>query len=62
MAETNFHRLLRKKIEDAVRNRSDSLSDGAAIDYPHYRENVGYIHGMLDTLKLCDEIEQELNQ
>ena len=57
---TRFHSLLEKKIEEAVQARSASLCSGAAKDYPHYMDSVGYINGLLDSLKLCDDVEQDL--
>ena len=57
---TRFHSLLEKKIEETTQFRTASLASGAAADYPHYMREVGYISGLLDALKLCDEIEQDL--
>ena len=57
---SRFHSLLEKKIEEEIRIRSASLCAGAAKDYPHYMDNVGYINGLQDALKLCDDIEQDL--
>ena len=59
MAKTRFHALLEAKINEAVENRSISLVSGAATDYAHYRENVGYILGLRDALKIGDDIEAE---
>ena len=61
MSKTRFHAQLEAKINEAVENRSISIADGAATDYPHYKENVGYIRGLRDALKFCDEIEAESN-
>ena len=57
---TRFHSLLEKKILEAIRIRSESLCAGAAKDYPHYMDNVGYINGLQTSLQLCDEVEQDL--
>jgi hypothetical protein len=57
---TRFHALLEKKIEEEIENRAASLASGAAADYPHYRESVGYINGLRDSIKLCDDVEQDL--
>jgi len=61
MAKTRFHSLLEAKINEAVESRADSLISGGAIDYPTYQFNVGYINGLRDALKLCDEIEAEFD-
>lgn len=59
MASTRFHAKLEAKVNEAVENRSVSIVDGACTDYAHYRENVGYIRGLQDALKFCDDIEAE---
>jgi len=59
MAKTRFHALLEARIKEAVENRSISIAEGAAVDYAHYKENVGYIRGLQDALKFCDDIEAE---
>ena len=61
MSRTHFHAKLEARINEAVENRSISIAEGAATDYPHYKENVGYIRGLRDALKFCDEIEAESN-
>jgi hypothetical protein len=59
MVKTRFHAQLEASIKEAVENRTVSIATGGATDYAHYRENVGYIHGLQDALKLCDDIEAE---
>jgi len=59
MARTRFHAELEARINIAVENRRNDIAAGAATDYAHYRENVGYILGLLDALKLCSDIEAE---
>lgn len=59
MAKTRFHAALEARINEAVETRSKSVVAGACSDYAHYKENVGYILGLLDALKLCDDIEAE---
>lgn len=59
MSKTRFHALLEEKIRIEVENRSISLANGGASDYPNYRESVGYIRGLQDAVKLCEEIERE---
>ena len=58
MPVTRFHALLADKIAGAIEKANAELATGAAKDYPQYRDLVGYIRGMQDCLKLCDEIEQ----
>lgn len=59
MARSRFHSLLLSKVEQRIADYRMSLADGAAVDYPAYKYSVGYIQGMLDCMKLADEIEGE---
>jgi len=59
MARTHFRSLLEARINEAVENRSESIASGAATSYEHYKENVGYILGLREALKICDDIEAE---
>ena len=59
MSKTRFHAQLEARINEVVENRSKSIASGAATDYPHYKENVGYILGLQDALKICDDIASE---
>ena len=61
MAQTRFHSILEERIKEAVESRRNSIASGHCIDYPAYRENVGYLLGLQDALKICDEIEKEFN-
>ena len=59
MSKTHFHAKLEARINEAVENRAKSIASGAATDYAHYKENVGYILGLQDALKICDDIASE---
>ena len=59
MAKTRFHALLEERVTKAVESRAQSLASGSAADYAEYRFSVGYVQGLSDALKLCDEIEKE---
>ena len=59
MVQTRFHTLLMGKVEETIRARSDSMAAGQCTDYASYRENVGYIKGLMDALGLADDIEKE---
>lgn len=61
MPQSRFHTMLAAKIRAALENRKESIALGEAVDYPTYRENVGYVLGLKDALNLCDEIEGELD-
>jgi hypothetical protein len=47
------------KVIEAIKARCESLGLGHAVDYPTYMRSVGYIDGLKEALKLCDEIEEE---
>jgi len=57
--KSRFHLLLDGKIQEAVERMAESLVDGGASDYPSYKDTVGYIRGLKDALKYCEEIEAE---
>ena len=59
MAQTRFAALLKRKIEDAANERIGQVANGTCSDYPQYKENVGYIRGLLDAIKLADDVEVE---
>ena len=59
MAQTRFAALLKNKIEGVVQERATQVANGACTDYPQYKENVGYIRGLLDAIKLADDVEIE---
>jgi hypothetical protein len=42
-----------------VERMVESLVEGGASDYPKYKEIVGYVRGLKDALKYCEEIETE---
>lgn len=61
MAKTRFHSLLEGKINLEVEKRASSLLNGEATDYARYIGSVEYIRGLRDSLKLCEEIEREMD-
>ena len=62
MIRTHFHNLLDKRVKELVESRSASLARGAAADYAEYKYTVGYLSGLEDALKICDEIEGEADE
>lgn len=61
MSKTRFQLALESRVKEAVENRSISIANGDVTDYAHYREQVGYIRGLQDALKIGEEIESESN-
>ena len=59
MPRQRFHVLLQEKIEKQVQSLASSLVAGNITDWAHYKETVGYLRGLDDALKLCDEIERD---
>ena len=59
MARTRFSYLLEQQIHEAVQQRSASLARGDASSYDQYKWHCGYIHGLLEAIKICDQLEQE---
>lgn len=62
MAASRFHTHLRVKIEAVIAEHMGSLCSGQVPDYAAYRDNVGYIRGLNDALRLCEDIERDMNQ
>jgi hypothetical protein len=61
-AKTRLHRLLEERVAAVVAEYSISLIGGQAVDFAGYRESCGYIRGLTDALKLCDDIEGDLDR
>lgn len=62
MSRTRLFSKLQVKIEERINSVSDTLLQGAATDYPSYKDWTGYVRGLRDAVKLLDEIEGELDQ
>lgn len=59
---TRFHAILADRINKEVENRAASIISGACVDYAAYKSNTEYIRGLLEALKICEEIEREFDQ
>jgi hypothetical protein len=62
MAFSRFHNLLRERVQKAIIEYSDSIIGGQAKDFADYRDACGYIRGLNDALRLCEDIEGDLNK
>jgi len=61
MARTRFQSLLEAKINDAINNRSEELTQGSAPDYASYQHLVGHVGGLKEALSLCSEVERDMD-
>lgn len=61
IVQTNFHRLLRTKVEEAIKRDSDHIASGALENYDEYRFAAGILFGMRRVLQYCEEIEKDLD-
>ncbi len=59
MARTRFHAVLVAKLEEVIVNRSEELTYGHMKNYEDYRYSVGYLMGLRDVLKICDEVNED---
>lgn len=57
VAKTRAYRVLEGRIVEKRTVIAESISDGACADYPHYRDQCGYLRALADVLAMCDEIE-----
>jgi hypothetical protein len=62
MAYSRFHNLLKEKVQAAIKDTEASITGGHAADYSEYKYWVGYARGLNDALRLCDDIEGDLNK
>lgn len=56
---SNLGRLFEAKVTEVLVTRQEEMSNGAAKSFEQYRQQVGYLHGLRDALKLMDELERE---
>ncbi len=61
MAVSRFHRLLEAKVKEVIEGESIRISNGQPPDWASYRESVGYIRGLTDALRLCEDVEKDLD-
>lgn len=61
MAQTHFHRLLRARVEEAIKRDTDHIASGSLESYDEYRFAAGILYGMRRVLQLCEEIEKDLD-
>jgi hypothetical protein len=62
VANSRFHNLLTERVRIVISEFSETVVGGQAKDYAEYRDACGYIRGLYDALKLCEDIESDMNQ
>lgn len=55
-----FHRSLHSALMEELHKRVDSIASGAAKNFEDYKEKIGYIKALNDSLDKCKEIETEM--
>jgi hypothetical protein len=55
-----LHRKLRERLEEERQTRIEMLSSGSAQTIEEYKQQVGYIRGLMDALIWANEISQQL--
>lgn len=61
MPRTRSFTRLKVRIDEEKQKITDSLLRGDIKSYDEYKGWVGYVRGLTDALRLCDEIEGELD-
>lgn len=59
--DTEFHRRLKKRLEEDLTSRIENLSSGA-LDHLNYMRVCGAIRAIRDVLDICKETESDMNQ
>ena len=57
MARSKLGSLLEQKINKVRAEILESIGTGVCVDYPHYRDQCGYVRGLEDALAIVAEIE-----
>jgi hypothetical protein len=62
MAKSRLYSLLEAAVKETVAVESDYVCSGQPPDYASYKHTTGYIRGLNDALKLCEQIEEDMNK
>jgi hypothetical protein len=60
-AKTRFHSLLEAKIQETISIEATSIIGGEALDFAGYKWMAGYIRGLNDAIRICEDIERDLD-
>lgn len=51
--------LWENKINEEILNLSESIALGACSDMEHYRNQVGYIRGLKEAIRIFNDIQED---
>lgn len=54
---TRWAVLFEEKVNERARQIVEHVSNGGATDYAGYREQVGYLRGLSEAVKLVEEVD-----
>lgn len=60
VGKTRFHSLLEAKINEEIERHKEDISTGI-VNVSVYWRSVGVIEGLRGALRLCDDIERDLD-
>jgi len=55
-----LYRKLQERVEEEKRNLSESLLSGSAQSYEEYKNRVGYLKGLSDSLIWAKEVMEDI--
>jgi len=58
----SFQGRLKAKIEELKAEKQESVLRGQVQDYAKYREQVGYFDALQAILRICEEVESDMNK
>jgi hypothetical protein len=61
VAKTRFHARLHDRINEVLEGQIESIIGGEALDFASYKGMAGYIRGLNDALRICEDIERDLD-
>lgn len=59
--DTDFHRRLKKKLDEAEAEQSANITSGA-MDFAEYKRQCGQLQALRDVRDWCKEIESNMSQ
>jgi hypothetical protein len=54
--------MLRARVEKVLDDCRVDIASGACKDYGEYKNRVGYVQGLLDSLKIADELSGDMDK